>query len=213
MKTHQQFARVTFLALAALFGVAQNSGLAAASADTSASLSPGAAAIEKLAQAGVSEDVIRGYIGQCQTCFNLSAADIVALESLGVSSQDISAMLNHDGALRAPAQATALEATNPPAPPPSAANPASPSLASTEPSAATATGVAPPPQPAPLVEVVPVAPAPDYIWAPGYWSWNGGVWIWVGGHWHAPVRPGHVWVHGYWGGHGHHRVWVGGHWR
>jgi hypothetical protein len=53
--------------------------------------------------------------------------------------------------------------------------------------------------PEPRVEVVGVAPAPGYVWFPGYWNWNGGAHVWVGGHWGAG-RPGyywapHVWVH------------------
>ena len=78
------------------------------------------------------------------------------------------------------------------------------------------------PPPPPMV-VQPVAPAPGYVWAPGYYGWNGYQYIWVSGRWIAP-RPGYVWVadrweqrgphwqhvHGYWErdrhvhGHGHH---------
>jgi len=214
MKPIPSFAYLALVTLLVSSSVAPNSALADSSA-AAAGLSPGAVAIEKLTQAGVGEDVIRDYIGQSPAKFNLSAADIVALQSLGVSSQNISAMLNHDGALRSPQPATTLVATNTTAAAASNLSPASLPAPPTDSTAvATSAAVAvPPPQPAPLVEVIPATPAPDYVWAPGYWSWNGGVWIWVGGHWHAPVRPGHVWVHGYWGGHGHHRVWMGGHWR
>jgi WXXGXW repeat (2 copies) len=68
------------------------------------------------------------------------------------------------------------------------------------------------PPPAPQVEVVPVAPGPDYAWTPGYWTWNGG-WVWVGGAW--ALRPRHyaVWVGPHWVRHGHGYVWVGGYWR
>ena len=69
---------------------------------------------------------------------------------------------------------------------------------------------APPPA---QVEVVPVAPGPDYYWVPGYWYWGGPGWIWVGGRW--TIRPWHgaIWVHGGWarGRGGWH--WHGGHWR
>ena len=79
--------------------------------------------------------------------------------------------------------------------------------------------------PTPPVVMQPVAPAPGYVWAPGYYGWNGYQYIWVSGRWIAP-RPGYVWVadrweqrgphwqhmHGYWArdrhghgrGHGHH---------
>jgi hypothetical protein len=42
-----------------------------------------------------------------------------------------------------------------------------------------------PPQPAPLVEVVPVAPAPGYHWVKGHYRWEGNHWAWVPGHWVA----------------------------
>ena len=72
--------------------------------------------------------------------------------------------------------------------------------------------VAPSAPPAPQVEVIPVAPGPYYVWAPGYWSWNGG-WVWVGGRYMSRPRPGAVWAAGHWGRHGHDYVWIGGGWR
>ena len=85
----------------------------------------------------------------------------------------------------------------PPAPPP-------------QPPATAVATMAPPPQ---QVEVVPVAPGPDYYWVPGYWYWGGPGWIWVGGRW--TIRPWHgaIWVRGGWarGRGGWH--WHGGHWR
>ena len=66
--------------------------------------------------------------------------------------------------------------------------------------------------PAPIVEVVPVAPGPAYAWVPGYWSWNGR-WVWVRGNWGFRPRPHAVWVSGRWVPHGHGYVWVGGRWR
>ena len=36
------------------------------------------------------------------------------------------------------------------------------------------------PPPPPMV-VQPVAPAPGYVWAPGYYGWNGYQYIWVSG--------------------------------
>jgi hypothetical protein len=69
--------------------------------------------------------------------------------------------------------------------------------------------VAPPPTP---VEVIPFAPGPTYVWAPGYYAWNGH-WVWVGGHYVVRPRPGVVWVGGHWARHGHGYVWIGGAWR
>jgi hypothetical protein len=40
-----------------------------------------------------------------------------------------------------------------------------------------------PPQPAPLVEAVPVAPGPGYHWVRGHYRWAGNHWFWVRGHW------------------------------
>jgi len=40
-----------------------------------------------------------------------------------------------------------------------------------------------PVQPAPLVEVVPAAPAPGYHWVKGHYVWRHGRWEWIRGHW------------------------------
>lgn len=40
-----------------------------------------------------------------------------------------------------------------------------------------------PPQPAPLVEVVPATPAPGYHWVKGHYVWRQGRWEWERGHW------------------------------
>ncbi|MGN6320076.1 YXWGXW repeat-containing protein [Trinickia sp.] len=40
-----------------------------------------------------------------------------------------------------------------------------------------------PPRPEPLVEAVPVAPAPGYHWVKGHYVWAGNHWDWVRGHW------------------------------
>jgi hypothetical protein len=60
--------------------------------------------------------------------------------------------------------------------------------------------VAPQPPPEPYVERAPIAPAPEYVWAPGYWYWYDSRYVWVPGGW-LPPRHGHVyvsarWVHG-----------------
>jgi hypothetical protein len=66
------------------------------------------------------------------------------------------------------------------------------------------------PPPPPQVEVLPVAPGPDFVWIGGHWGWHGR-WVWEGGryerhphgrweagHWdHRPGR-GYVWVEGRW---------------
>ncbi|RQS23531.1 YXWGXW repeat-containing protein [Burkholderia sp. Bp8998] len=42
-----------------------------------------------------------------------------------------------------------------------------------------------PPQPAPVVEVMPPPPAPGYRWTKGHYRWAGNHWAWVPGHWVA----------------------------
>ena len=82
--------------------------------------------------------------------------------------------------------------------------------------------------PAPLVEVVPAAPAPGLHWVPGHWAWREGNWRWIGGRYvatavppmpapyvemvPAPPSPMHIWVRGhwYWGERGW--VWARGSW-
>jgi hypothetical protein len=67
----------------------------------------------------------------------------------------------------------------------------------------------PPPRP---VEVVPVAPGPDWAWHPGYHRWDGHGYVWVAGHYeHPPYAHAH-WVEGHWANHGGGWVWHEGHW-
>jgi hypothetical protein len=67
----------------------------------------------------------------------------------------------------------------------------------------------PPPRP---VEVIPVAPGPDYAWHPGYHRWDGHAYVWTPGRYeHPPYAHAH-WVEGNWGqGHGGYQ-WHEGHW-
>lgn len=69
--------------------------------------------------------------------------------------------------------------------------------------------VQPPP---PQVEVIPVAPGPDFFWVYGHWRWTGTEHRWEGGHWERH-HPNEHWVpyrwdrdeHGRW--HGHEGFW------
>ncbi len=45
----------------------------------------------------------------------------------------------------------------------------------------------------------PLAPAPGYIWTPGYWGWATGGYYWVPGVWVAPPRVGLLWTPAWWG--------------
>ena len=68
--------------------------------------------------------------------------------------------------------------------------------------------VTPPP---PQVEVITVAPGPNYVWSRGYWYWTGGRYVWVRGRYIARV-PGRVWVHSHYVRHSRGWVRVRGHW-
>ena len=89
-----------------------------------ASISPGAAEVIRLAQSGVSEDVIKAYIENSTGAFDLSADHILYLRDLGISSDLITDMLNRDKFLRT--QST-------PSSPPAAAQPAAEVQAAPEP--------------------------------------------------------------------------------
>jgi hypothetical protein len=196
--TIQRYYALLVIATLQLFtGSAQTAPDSSPPSSMAYKLSPGATEVEKLAEAGVGEDVILAYIGQSPAYFNLSAADIAALTSAGVSSQAVTAMLNHDGALHNQQLAENLSASS------ASSTPVTPTQSTTvattttsSPPSSTSIVVTPPPAPAPQVEVIPASPGPDYIWTPGWWSWNGGAWIWFGGYWGYPVRPGHIWLNG-----------------
>ncbi len=87
-------------------------------------LSPGAAEVVKLAQAGMGDDVIVSYIRNSSIPFNLSADQILYLKDIGLSSQSITEMLNRDKALGSVAVAPAPAAPTPTAVAPVATAPA-----------------------------------------------------------------------------------------
>lgn len=63
-------------------------------------LSPAAAEIAKLARAGVDPSVMQAYIASSVSTYQLSADEIVYLNDLGVSSDVMSAMIQHDQQIR-----------------------------------------------------------------------------------------------------------------
>ncbi|MBU8900099.1 hypothetical protein DRW03_18620 [Corallococcus sp. H22C18031201] len=71
------------------------------------------------------------------------------------------------------------------------------------------TAQAPPPL---RQEVRPQPPAPEYVWAPGYWYWGVGGWDWVTGGWIVPPRAGLAFVSPRWVRRGPSWVFVGGGW-
>jgi hypothetical protein len=71
-------------------------------------------------------------------------------------------------------------------------------------------GVAPPPL---LVYEQPPAPAPGYLWTPGYWAWSpAGYYYWVPGTWVLPPQVGLLWTPGWWGWSDGYYRWHGGYW-
>ena len=73
----------------------------------------------------------------------------------------------------------------------------------------------PPPPPAgespAVVEVVPAAPGPDYVWVAGTWEWQDH-WVWFPGRYIVRPHPRAVWIGGAWVRHGRGYAWVHGHW-
>jgi len=66
--------------------------------------------------------------------------------------------------------------------------------------------------PAPVAEVVGIAPGPGLIWIGGYYHWYGGRWVWYRGHYERPPHPGAVWVRARYELRGGRRVYIRGYW-
>jgi hypothetical protein len=58
----------------------------------------------------------------------------------------------------------------------------------------------------------PEAPAPNYIWTPGYWYWGPAGYYWIPGAWCAPPYYGALWTPGYWGWYHNRWGFYGGYW-
>jgi len=67
--------------------------------------------------------------------------------------------------------------------------------------------------PAATVEVVTIAPGPEFVWIRGYHRWDGAAYVWVPGRWERRPRAGVVWVEGHWRHHRNGWYWIEGHWR
>lgn len=66
--------------------------------------------------------------------------------------------------------------------------------------------------PAPIVEYVPAAPYPDYVWVGGFWGWSG-AWVWHAGHYGPRPFRGASWAAGGWVRASRGWAWHGGRWR
>jgi hypothetical protein len=69
--------------------------------------------------------------------------------------------------------------------------------------------IAPPAIP---VYVQPLAPAPNYMWQPGYWAWGPGGYFWVPGTWVVAPAVGLLWTPGFWGWNNGAFFWHRGYW-
>jgi hypothetical protein len=105
MKTSAKILAVSALVVVTLCGAR---GIAAADETVSASpavadnakLSQPARDIVKMTVSGVPEDVIRSYINNSPSVFNLSADNIINLQGVGVTAGVTASMLNHDKSIR-----------------------------------------------------------------------------------------------------------------
>jgi hypothetical protein len=68
---------------------------------------------------------------------------------------------------------------------------------------------APPPLP---YYAQPPAPAPNYMWQPGYWAWGPGGYYWVPGTWVLAPAVGMYWTPGYWAFNDGNYLWNNGYW-
>jgi hypothetical protein len=67
--------------------------------------------------------------------------------------------------------------------------------------------------PPPRVEVIGVAPAPEFVWIRGFWSWDGMAYAWMPGHWERRPYARAVWVPDRWRHHAQGWYREEGHWK
>jgi len=84
-----------------------------------------------------------------------------------------------------------------------------PMVASAQVSVGISVDVGPPPLP---YYPQPYAPAPGYIWAPGYWAYGSYGYYWVPGTWVLAPDAGMLWTPGYWGWREGFYWWNSGYW-
>jgi len=168
MRIPKCFTLLTVAMMPLLAGFSQTVDLSTTSPAKALAILPSSAdEVVRLAQSGVGDPVVLAFIGQSHSYYNLSGADITALKNAGVSSEVLTAMLNHDNALRAQEQSSSPVRATAVAPQPTVTQPRAVSataIANQTPTTTVITQSEPPP---PQVEVIPVSPGPDYLWAPG----------------------------------------------
>ncbi len=115
--------------------------------------------VVRLANSGVDQSVVLAYIANSPDIFNLSSDDIIYLNDLGIPSNIVNAMIQHDQAMRGPQ--TAPIPVQPPAappgpnvatellPPPENSSPYAPAPAPSDASSMPPVAIYPPPAPMP----------------------------------------------------------------
>jgi hypothetical protein len=128
-------------------------------------VSPALEEVLKLAQAGVSEEVMLAYINSSTTFFNVTSDAIVYLNDLGVSNNVITALIQHDSTPEMQARKQMANTTLPKdlALTSPATNVYPPSVAQTTAPAAVDTNVPPPPADAEVTTVAPPAEQPESV--------------------------------------------------
>jgi hypothetical protein len=118
--------------------------------DVPGSFPPGVKDVVKLVKAGIGEEVVLAHIQKAGVSYTLSADQIIQLNTLGVTSAEIKALLGNGSPVVAPV------VPPPPAPPPAPATTPPPA----PPVPQTAVPVPPPPAPAPGAPTVWTTPGP-----------------------------------------------------
>jgi len=191
------------LTAAALLGAGANVGLAQ-------TLPPGVQDVVKLAQAGVSDDIILNQVKNNQASYNLTADQIILLKNQGVSQPVIKALLAGGGA---PVSA----ATPAPAPPPATPAPTAEALAAPAPAATLDSYQAQLSPYGTWIQVPgyglcwqPAVAVADLSWRPyfnqGHWIYTDAGWSWQSDY----AWGGTVFHYGRWSRFQDHWVWVPG---
>lgn len=122
MKAKRWVGLITALVLPLVLARGQTPSGAPPPANNPPAVSPSAAEVVKMAEAGTSDDVLLAYIKNSTSLYDLSADQILYLRDIGVSSPVISAMLGRDSELRSqPPTGAPVEAGPAAGPPPAAA--------------------------------------------------------------------------------------------
>jgi len=169
------------------------------------SLSGSSREVMKLVSGGISADVVKAYIDNSASAFNLTADGIIRLQNAGVPNNLITAMMAHDKEMRDKGQMAVLPPPAPPSqyPSPDQAGGMTPPMPSPDYGYDTQTQTA---QPADYGDLSPYGswyydpPLGEWYWSPYPSLWNYGYPWGIGalnhGRWWYHNNHGWVWSHG-----------------